>query len=142
MIARWRADRGRWVVVLLAALLVTPLVVALVALRHPRWFPVLDMAMTEFRVRDVGTSHTPLIGLPGRIGTLAEQGSHPGPLSFYALAPFYRLFGSSAWAMQADLVVNPRDAPSVEPVLLNTIAERRRLYQAYQDARRRLEQAD
>ena len=43
----------------------------------------------------------PLIGLPGRIGTLAQQGSHPGPLSFYSLAPFYRLFGSSSWALEA-----------------------------------------
>ena len=51
------------------------------------WYPVLDLAMTEFRVRDVGTSHTPLIGLPGRIGEYPDQGSHPGPLSFYLLAP-------------------------------------------------------
>ena len=65
-----------------------PLVVAAGALRRPHWYPVLDLAMTELRVRDVGTRYTPLIGLPGRIGTtLAEQGSHPGPLSFYLLAP-------------------------------------------------------
>ena len=42
-----------------------PLIVAAIALRGERWYPVLDLAMTEFRVRDVGTSHTPLIGLPG-----------------------------------------------------------------------------
>jgi hypothetical protein len=67
---------------------------------------VLDLAMTELRVRDVFTSHTPLIGLPGRIGrTLADQGSHPGPLSFYALAPAYRLLGRSAWSLQAGTVL-------------------------------------
>jgi hypothetical protein len=83
-----------------------PLVVAALALRRPHWYPVLDLAMTELRLRDVGTAHTPLIGLPGRIGpSLAEQGSHPGPLSFYLLAPLYRVFGSSAWAMQAATVV-------------------------------------
>jgi hypothetical protein len=83
-----------------------PLVVAAVALRRPHWYPVLDLAMTELRLRDVGTRHTPLIGLPGRIGaSLAEQGSHPGPLSFYLLAPLYRMFGSSAWAMQVATVV-------------------------------------
>src|SRR5690606_8993966 len=44
----------------------------------------------------------PLVGLPGRIGpSVVEQGSHPGPLSFYLLAVPYRLLGSSAWAMQA-----------------------------------------
>ena len=75
--------------------------VALVALAQPRWFPILDLAQTEMRVRDVFTLHPPLIGLPGRIGTLARQGSHPGPLSFWLLAPFYKLFGSSAWALQA-----------------------------------------
>ena len=86
--------------------LVAPLALALAALRQPTWFPVLDLAMTELRVRDVFTPRTPLIGLPGRIGrTLADQGSHPGPLSFYALAPTYRLLGRSSWAMQAGTVV-------------------------------------
>jgi hypothetical protein len=89
----------------LAAVLAVPLVVGVVAVRRPTWSPVLDLAMTELRLRDVGTSHTPLIGLPGRIGTLAEQGSHPGPLSFYVLAPVYRLFGSTAWAMQLGTAV-------------------------------------
>ena len=75
--------------------------VALVAVARPRWFPILDLAQTEMRVRDVLSTNPPLIGLPGRIGTLARQGSHPGPLSFWALAPFYKVFGSSAWALQA-----------------------------------------
>jgi hypothetical protein len=96
---RWLVAGGTLVVGL-------PLIAAGVALRHPHWYPVLDLAMTELRLRDVGTAHTPLIGLPGRIGpSLAEQGSHPGPLSFYLLAPLYRGFGSSAWAMQAATVV-------------------------------------
>ncbi len=73
-----------------------PFVVALVVMAVRGWTPVLDLAMTEFRVRDVGGRHTPLVGLPGRIGRLPEQGSHPGPLSFYLLAPVYRLFGASA----------------------------------------------
>ena len=44
-----------------------PLLVALVDLHGQHWNPVLDLAMTEFRVRDVGWTDTPLIGLPGRI---------------------------------------------------------------------------
>jgi hypothetical protein len=89
-----------------AAALILPIAVAVIGFHKPTWTPVLDLAQTELRVRDVGTVHTPLIGLPGRIGTGAEQGSHPGPLSFYALAPTYRLFGSSAFSLQvASLVV-------------------------------------
>lgn len=95
-----------WSVLAVAAVLCVPLVIAVVQLRTPTWRPVLDLAMTELRVRDVGTSDTPLIGLPGRIGeTLEEQGSHPGPLSFYALAPTYRLLGASAWGMQVGTLV-------------------------------------
>lgn len=103
-------DLGRrpvplWALALVLAFLTLPLAIAAVALRRPTWFPVLDLAMTELRVRDVGGPDTPLIGLPGRIGTLEEQGSHPGPLSFYLLAPTYRLLGSSAWALQVAAVV-------------------------------------
>ncbi len=94
-----------WLIATCLAVLSLPLVVALVGLRRHPWTPVLDLAMTELRVRDVGGRHTPLIGLPGRIGTLAQQGSHPGPVSFYALAPTYRLLGSSAWALQVGTVV-------------------------------------
>src|SRR4051794_5839143 len=102
-----RERRSRSLLVaLLAAALILPLAVAVFAFHKPTWAPVLDLAQTELRVRDVGTSHTPLIGLPGRIGTGARQGSHPGPLSFYALAPAYRLFGSSAFSLQiASLVL-------------------------------------
>jgi hypothetical protein len=81
-----------------------PLIISVVALLGTRWYPVLDLAMTELRVRDVGTRHTPLIGLPGRIGQFPDQGSHPGPLSFWVLTPPYRLLGSSAWSLQAATV--------------------------------------
>jgi hypothetical protein len=78
-----------------------PVLVALMALRDPRWYPSLDYAMTELRVRDVATSHAPLVGLAGRIHGHGQQGSHPGPASFYLLWPAYKLFGSSGWALQA-----------------------------------------
>src|SRR5207248_3063819 len=98
---------SRRAVAALAALLVFPLFVAVIGFHKPTWTPVLDLAQTELRVRDVGTSHTPLIGLPGRILYDGQQGSHPGPLSFYALAPMYRLFGSTAFALQlATFVLN------------------------------------
>jgi hypothetical protein len=106
--ARVKAERRplRTGVLAPLALLVValPLLVAVIALHADRWYPVLDLAMTEFRVRDVFTSHTPLIGLPGRIGQYPNQGSHPGPLSFYLLAPTYRLLGSTSWALEAATV--------------------------------------
>ena len=95
---------SRWLGVIAGAAVALPLIVAVVALSQRHWYPVLDLAMTEFRVRDVGTRQTPLIGLPGRIGALPDQGSHPGPLSFWALAPVYRMSGGSAWAMEAATV--------------------------------------
>ncbi len=92
-------------VVGLTLILCLPLLVALVALSRTHWSPVLDLAMTELRVRDVGTRHTPLIGLPGRIGNFPDQGSHPGPLSFYLLAPGYRAFASTAWSLELGTVL-------------------------------------
>ena len=105
---RWPAAAsmlGRHPVVSLGGLIAAPLVVAAIVLLWRPWVPVLDMAMTELRVRDVGTRHTPLVGLPGRIGDFPDQGSHPGPWSFYLVAPFHRLAGSSAWGMQLGSVV-------------------------------------
>lgn len=86
------------------AILVVPLLVALVAARRPHWFPLADLAQYELRVRDVGTGDTPLVGLAGRIGPWYDPGSHPGPLSFWLLAPVYRLLGSSSWALMASAV--------------------------------------
>ena len=45
--------------------------------------------------------------------------------------------GTQAFVAQADFVVNPRDAGSVEGPLLNAMAERSRIYQAFLDARKR-----
>ena len=77
------------------------------------------------RVRDVFSGHPPTIGLGGRIfGINNTQGAHPGPLSFYLLAPVYRLFGSTSWALQmSGAVLNVvaaghhavGDAPAVGP---------------------------
>jgi hypothetical protein len=44
--------------------------------------------------------------LAGRIGPFgANGGSHPGPLSFYALWPVYALFGQSSFGLQVSTVV-------------------------------------
>ncbi len=94
--------RTAWPVVALLFLVGgVPLVVGLIALRDPRWYPALDYAMIELRVRDVATRDAPMVGLAGRIHGYGLQGSHPGPVSFWVLWPAYKLFGSSGWALQA-----------------------------------------
>ena len=103
-LGRWCARRPWATVIIATAVVALPLLVALGDLGSSHWYPVLDLAMTEFRVRDAFGEHTPLIGLPGRIGEYPNQGSHPGPLSFYLLAPMYRLLGSTSWALEAATV--------------------------------------
>ena len=83
------------------SLLVAPLVVAVVVLRDPQWYPLLDQAVIEMRIRDVWSSDPPLLGIYGRFGPPGQEASHPGPLSFFAIWPLYQLFGAAAWAMQA-----------------------------------------
>ena len=102
---RRSGPRPAVVVAGLTAIVALPLAIALAALSSPRWYPLLDLAMTELRVRDVGTRHTPLVGLVGRLSSNGNQGSHPGPISFWALAPVYRLLGGSAWSLLVGVVV-------------------------------------
>jgi hypothetical protein len=94
--------------VAVAVALGLPIVIAAIAVRTPRWYPQVDLAQIEMRVRDVFSSDPPTIGLGGRIyGINNTQGAHPGPLSFYLLAPVYRLLGGTPWAMQmSDALLN------------------------------------
>ncbi|TDT16517.1 hypothetical protein BDK89_2108 [Ilumatobacter fluminis] len=92
---RSRSTRAAW-----WAVVASPLLFAAVVLLWRPWAPTLDMAMTELRVRDVGGRNTPLVGLPGRIGDFPDQGNHPGPWSFYLIAPFYWLSGRRAWGLE------------------------------------------
>jgi hypothetical protein len=101
---RWR-DRPWIVAAVLLAVLAVPMVTALASLHSPRWYPLGDLAQTELQVSQVGTDDTPLVGLAGRIGKPSHPGNHPGPASFYLLAPVYRLAGSSPFALQVSTVV-------------------------------------
>jgi predicted Zn finger-like uncharacterized protein len=47
--------------------------------------------------------------------------------------------GTQAWVAQADLVVHPNDAARCEHLIRSTLTERKRLYQPFVDARRRIE---
>ena len=73
-----------------AALLMLPLFVVVVRSLANGWQSHAgDVSLIELRTRDVGTTHTPLLGSYGRYGF-----NHPGPLWFGALALPYRLTGN------------------------------------------------
>lgn len=48
--------------------------------------------------------------------------------------------GTQAWAAMVDLVVHTADVPSCDGFVRSTLSEKQRLYQAYLDARRRVEE--
>lgn len=87
---RVRLGGGRYALVIGTVLLV-PLVVALaIGLWGAHWHATSDQALEVLRIHDVGTSHTPMLGAPSRFGW-----SHPGPIQFWMMAPFYRVFGQT-----------------------------------------------
>jgi hypothetical protein len=91
--------RGDVVVVGAIALIFVLLAFTVVVESDTQWYPQGDLALTELRVRDVASTHPPLVGLVGRIGSPTERGSHLGPVSFYSMFPAYRLFGANSWAL-------------------------------------------
>ena len=99
-------------------------IVMIVVQWQPRWYPLLDQAMIELLVRDVATSDSPTTGLVGRFLVDGAQASHPGPLSWYLLWPWHRLFGGSASGLIVGTVVTNLLAVGV---LAWMIARRRRL---------------
>jgi len=93
-----RSNVERWAWVVLAIVAAVPVVVGLVALRHPHWYPAGDMAQAELHVRGFW-NHPPLVGAAGRLGTLVDQGSHPGPALWLAMYPVYALAGRTSYGL-------------------------------------------
>lgn len=91
-------------VALLGLALAVPLITALAAVRTPRWYPAGDFAQAEMHVRAVPMD-MPLVGAAARVGTILDQGSHPGPGGAVALTVPYRVFGSSGWSLMVATVV-------------------------------------
>src|SRR4051812_30038132 len=85
--ARPASHRAAVVAAILVAL---PFVVTIVSLIGRHWYPAGDQALEVLRIRDVGTSHTPLLGAWSRWGW-----AHPGPWLFWSLSPFDKLFGTT-----------------------------------------------
>ena len=90
-------DTCRRYPVLLAAPAAIIVIVTLAAVAGSTWYLTGDFAHTEFLVRAI-PRHPPLIGVAARV---QEQGSTPGPSMAYLLYPFYKLFGSNAFALVA-----------------------------------------
>ena len=75
------------------------LFVTLAAVAGTTWYLTGDFSHTEFLVRAI-PRHPPLIGVAARVQDL---GSTPGPSMAYLLYPFYKLFGSTAFALVASV---------------------------------------
>lgn len=74
----------------LPALLVVPILVAVVRVAGRHYVPIGDEASMLFRTQQVGTRSTPLVGVYSTRGW-----AHPGPILYYLLAVPYRLSGGS-----------------------------------------------
>jgi hypothetical protein len=81
----------RLLVLAIVAVTVSPIVVAALSLIGDSWYPVGDLSHIYFRVGQVGTTATPLVGAESIKGW-----AHPGPAEFWLAAPLYRLTGADA----------------------------------------------
>jgi predicted Zn finger-like uncharacterized protein len=90
---------------------------------------------------------SPGVAQPGRPETLAQRMLRLAPDTrrrvFVVLVgeEFRSADGTQAWVAQADLVLNPRDIAGFENLIHSALSDRRRLYQPFEDARRRIESA-
>jgi hypothetical protein len=89
-----RRSRPAVLAAVVAALAVSPIVVAAVSLVGDTWYPAGDMAHILYRVSQVGSRATPLVG-----AETIKGWAHPGPLEFWVAAPLYRLTGEDPRAL-------------------------------------------
>ncbi len=98
---------SRWWRVLLTALAVLPIAVAIIRAMVHHWFPIGDSALLYVRVRDVFTSHHPLLGSWTSASlSVGENMNNPGPLYDDLLAPFAHLLPAASTAALGVGVVN------------------------------------
>ena len=65
----------------------SPLIVELIRAITLGWFPTFDIGFLQLRAFDVGTSRTPLVGMPSTISlATGETTFHPGPLASWLSA--------------------------------------------------------
>ena len=103
---RWRAPAWSWLVGSLL-IVITPIVVAAVRAVASGYRPVGDDGLLLVRIRDVGTSHTPLLGswtsasLSGKVNF-----NNPGPIYFDLVAPAVKVLGPWAGLVIGAMLVN------------------------------------
>ena len=90
-----RDRRDRLIAIGLTLVALAPVITVLITRAGRSYFPVGDLALVDLRVRDVWSRDIPLTGAYSRFGW-----NHPGPLSFWLLAPFSALTGRAAWGTQ------------------------------------------
>jgi len=89
-----RARPGRALLVAVLVAVNLPVVVATVRALLDGWQPVGDNGVLLVRARDVGTSHTPLLGSWTSASMVLDVDfNNPGPLYFDAVAPAIKLLG-------------------------------------------------
>ncbi|HEV7524669.1 MAG TPA: hypothetical protein VGP92_06870 [Acidimicrobiia bacterium] len=76
-----------------------PFLGAVISVIGRHWNPSSDQALELLRIRDVGGSHTPLLGAWSRWGW-----AHPGPALFWTLTPFYRVLGNDGVLVGVGLI--------------------------------------
>ena len=104
-----RVDREppRVVRAALVAVVLTPIVVAVVRALVNDWFPIGDSAQLYIRARDVGTAHHPLLGAWTSASlSVGEPMNNPGALYDDLLAPIARTLPFSSAAAIAVGAVN------------------------------------
>lgn len=81
----------------MAVLALIPFVRAILLWRQG-WVPLGDNANIAIRGADFGTTDTPLLGMPSGLVGLAPgtNSTHPGPLVFWVIGPWVRVFGYHA----------------------------------------------
>ena len=105
--------RSRWTVpgVLLAAVAL-PVLAVVVSAAWRQWYASSDQAIMLMRTFDVGGRDTPLLGAWSRWGW-----SHPGPVVYWAIAPFARVLGQRGALVGAGLINTAAVAGSVAVVV-------------------------
>jgi hypothetical protein len=92
----------------LVALLLVPFAASVGRAIHQGWLPTGDDALIGLRSVDVFTKHLPLVGQPSTSHLYGDKIStaHPGPIEFYWLAPFVRMFGGPIGMITASALAN------------------------------------
>jgi hypothetical protein len=91
-----RFRRTQWsqlAAIVLVVLALSPVIAVLITRVGRDYVPTGDVGLIDTRVRDVLSTHPPLVGPYSRYGW-----SHPGPLMFFLIAIPSAITGQAAWA--------------------------------------------